>query len=134
MADGAQIVHTVLAAQEALAGLLDFAFVVGAVGAQAKMANSRSIVYTAAADYDAIFVCGGYGITWDGAFNRELKRLLEDTLFGGRIVAAVGHGPCSLVTLTDRAGRPYVAGKQVNLHHLLIKAEVSMVCSMPQVD
>ena len=77
------------------------------------MANSRSIVYTSAADYDAVFVCGGYGITWDGAFNRELKRLLEDTLAGGRIVAAVGHGPSSLVTLTDRQGRPYVAGKQV---------------------
>ncbi len=85
-----------------------------AVGAQARMANSRSIVYTPASDYDAIFVCGGYGITWDGAFNRELKRLLEDSLVSGRIVAAVGHGPCSLVTLIDQQGRPFIAGKQVN--------------------
>jgi len=40
---------------------------------------------------------GGHGIAWDGPFNKELRRLVQETYATNKIIAAVDHGPAAIV-------------------------------------
>ncbi|BDA41218.1 probable glyoxalase 3 [Coccomyxa sp. Obi] len=70
-------------------------------------------------DYGAIFIAGGHGIAWDGPFNKELRRLVEETYATGKIIAAVDHGPAALVHARNiklgdpREGQPLLFRKDV---------------------
>lgn len=68
------------------------------------------------------FTCtqaGGHGIAWDGPFNKELRRLVEETYATGKIIAAVDHGPAALVHARNirlgdpREGMPLLFRKDV---------------------
>ena len=62
---------------------------------------------------------GGHGIAWDGPFNPELRRLIEDAYRQRKLIAAVDHGPAALVHAINRReedpdyGAPILARKQV---------------------
>ena len=50
---------------------------------------------------------GGHGIAWDGSFNKELQRIVEDMYASSKPIAAVDHGPCALVHASNQqAGHP----------------------------
>lgn len=66
-----------------------------------------------AADYEAVFLPGGHGTMWDLPGSQALASLLGDAWTGGKVVAAVCHGPSGLVSAVDAAGRPIVAGRHV---------------------
>lgn len=55
-----------------------------------------------------LFTCaGGHGIAWDGPYNRELQRLVENMYANNKPIAAVDHGPCALVdACICQAGHP----------------------------
>ncbi len=64
---------------------------------------------------------GGHGIAWDGPFNPELRRLIEDAYKQRKLIAAVDHGPAALVHAINRReedpdyGTPILARKQVQI-------------------
>lgn len=64
-------------------------------------------------EYDAYFVVGGHGVMWDLAGDAALQRLLAEAFDGGRIVAAVCHGPAALVNVRLPNGEPLVRGRRV---------------------
>lgn len=74
---------------------------------------SRSLEGISAAGYDAVFLPGGHGTMWDLPQSQELASLLGDAWTGGKVVAAVCHGPSGLVSARDASGRPIVAGRNV---------------------
>ena len=67
---------------------------------------------------------GGHGIAWDGPFNKELRRLVEEAYATGKIIAAVDHGPAALVHARNiklgdpREGQPLLFRKDVPCHLL----------------
>ncbi len=73
--------------------------------------------------HDTFYVpAGGHGIAWDGPFNKELRRLVEETYATGKIIAAVDHGPAALVHARNiklgdpREGQPLLFHKDVRTH------------------
>lgn len=62
------------------------------------------------ADFDAIFVVGGYGVMWDLVKNDDLKDLASKIYAKGGVVSGVCHGPAALVQVDDGA---LVKGKKV---------------------
>jgi putative intracellular protease/amidase len=65
------------------------------------------------ADYDAYFVVGGHGVMWDLADNPSLASLLARAYEGGKVVAAVCHGPAALVNVRLPSGEALVAKRRV---------------------
>ena len=62
-----------------------------------------------AADYDLVFVVGGYGAMWDFDNNPVLNALLKDFYLQNKPIGLVGHAVVALATLT------------INSEELLIK-------------
>ncbi|PSC68692.1 glutamine amidotransferase [Micractinium conductrix] len=60
--------------------------------------------------YDALFVPGGHGICFDGTSGVVIK-LVEAFWNAGKVVSAVCHGPCALVTAQDAAGNSILKGR-----------------------
>lgn len=64
-------------------------------------------------------LAGGHGIAWDGPFNPELRRLIEEAYRQHKLIAAVDHGPAVLVNAINRrvedpdVGQPILWRKQV---------------------
>lgn len=63
--------------------------------------------------YDAYFVVGGHGVMWDLAQDADIQRLLVGAYSGGRVVAAVCHGPAALVGAELPGGDSLVRGRRV---------------------
>ena len=81
--------------------------------AMAALESTPAVGTLSALDYDAVFLPGGHGTMWDLPESRELADLLKAAWVGERVVAAVCHGPAGLVSATDGAGKPLVAGRRV---------------------
>ncbi|EIE26245.1 ThiJ/PfpI domain-containing protein [Coccomyxa subellipsoidea C-169] len=101
--------------------------------AQRLMHHSLPVALVDSQDYGAIFISGmllcflslscripcGHGIAWDGPFNKELRRLVEEAYATGKIIAAVDHGPAAIVHARNiklgdpREGTPLVFRKDV---------------------
>ena len=79
----------------------------------ARVNTTASIVYIDGAEFDGIYIVDGLGIMWDGVYNSEIIRIVQESLRSGKVVAAVGHGVAALCNVTDDRGRFIVAGKQV---------------------
>lgn len=76
------------------------------LGATKRLADVRT-------DYDVLFVVGGHGVMWDLAESEELASLLGRAHDGGKVIAAVCHGPAALSNVKDASGAPLVKGKRV---------------------
>jgi putative intracellular protease/amidase len=63
--------------------------------------------------YDAYFVVGGHGVMWDLASDATLAALLGRAYEGGKVVAAVCHGPAALVNVRLSDGRHLLAQHRV---------------------
>jgi putative intracellular protease/amidase len=63
------------------------------------------------ADFDAVFLPGGHGTMIDFPQSEALQALLRGFAEGDKIIAAVCHGPASLVNVMMADGTPLVAGK-----------------------
>jgi len=67
-----------------------------------------------AKNYDGIFVIGGSGAMFDLPIEENTQRLLSFFTQKNKIIAAVCHGPASLVNVKTQSGEYFVAGKKVN--------------------
>lgn len=66
-----------------------------------------------AGSFNALFLPGGHGTMWDLPSSVVLARLTAEVFDGGRLVAAVCHGPAGLVSVNLVDGSPLVAGRRV---------------------
>lgn len=78
-----------------------------------RMANSRKLSEVDVLDYDAIFFPGGLGPMVDIANDPEVKRAVERAWNGGKIVAAVCHGPAAFIGAQLPDGTPLVQGRKL---------------------
>ncbi|NGM83133.1 type 1 glutamine amidotransferase domain-containing protein [Paenibacillus sp. 7124] len=81
---------------------------------QKYLENTAKLSDASVQGFDAIFLPGGHGTMYDLPANETLQKLLRDFYEGGKIVAAVCHGPAGLVGATLSNGEPLVAGKRVS--------------------
>lgn len=82
--------------------------------AMAKLEGSLKIDDVSAGGYSAVFLPGGHGTMWDLPGSARLAALLSGAWAGGKVVAAVCHGPAGLVNVKDADGRPLLAGRRVS--------------------
>ncbi|WP_454757833.1 type 1 glutamine amidotransferase domain-containing protein [Cupriavidus campinensis] len=78
-----------------------------------RMAHSRKLSEVDVLDYDAIFFPGGLGPMVDIANDPDVKRAVLRAWNGGKIVAAVCHGPAALLGVTLEDGTPLVQGRRL---------------------
>ncbi|MGW1747636.1 type 1 glutamine amidotransferase domain-containing protein [Streptomyces sp. NPDC002092] len=70
-----------------------------------ELANPMRIEDVRTADYDAVFVPGGWGPMEDLSDDAETGRLLTEWLASGKPVSLVCHGPAALLSTVDADGR-----------------------------
>ena len=78
-----------------------------------RMSRSRKLSEVDVLDYDAIFFPGGLGPMVDIATDPDVKRAVERAWSGGKLVAAVCHGPAAFLGATLEDGTPLVRGRQL---------------------
>jgi putative intracellular protease/amidase len=85
------------------------------LGSQAyrRMGRSRRLADVDVLDYDAVFFPGGLGPMVDIATDPDVKRAVARTWDGGKIVAAVCHGPAALLGVTLADGSSLLRGRKV---------------------
>ena len=81
--------------------------------AQRKLAGSLRVADVDPDAYAAVFLAGGHGAMWDLATDPAVARLLGRVYAGGRVVAAVCHGPGGLIGARKPDGSPLVEGHRV---------------------
>lgn len=78
-----------------------------------RMAHSRKLSEVDVLDYDAIFFPGGLGPMVDIWKDADVKRAVIRAWNGGKIVAAVCHGPAALLGVTLDDGTPLLQGRRI---------------------
>ncbi|MET0935385.1 MAG: type 1 glutamine amidotransferase domain-containing protein [Luteibacter sp.] len=84
-----------------------------ASAAYRRMAHSRKLAEVDVLDYDAIFIPGGLGPMVDITANPLVQAAVRRAWDGGKVVAAVCHGPSALLGVTLDDGTPLVKGRKV---------------------
>jgi putative intracellular protease/amidase len=77
------------------------------------LAKTVSLASVKTEDFAAVFVPGGHGTMFDFPQSDDLHRILRDFSEQNKVIAAMCHGPASLVGVTLADGMPLVAGKTV---------------------
>jgi putative intracellular protease/amidase len=83
------------------------------------------------APFDAIFFPGGHGPMFDLAQDARVKALLRHFVDGGKLYAAVCHGPAAFVGATTASGQPIVAGKRLTAFTNEEEREVGLDKAVP---
>jgi len=78
-----------------------------------RMARSRKLSEVDVLDYDAVFFPGGLGPMVDITGNPEVQAAVRRAWDGGKVVAAVCHGPSALLGVKLADGSPLVRGRKV---------------------
>jgi len=78
-----------------------------------RLNRSRKLAEVDVLDYDAIFFPGGLGPMVDIAQDPDVKRAVARAWEGGKIVAAVCHGPAAFLGVRLEDGTPLVAGRKL---------------------
>ena len=66
------------------------------------------------ADYDIVFLAGGWGAAFDFGFSDELAAGITEANAAGKLIGGVCHGPLGLINATAPDGRPLVEGRRVS--------------------
>lgn len=76
------------------------------------LAGSATLASVQDEDFDAIFIPGGHGPMVDLAHDEVLHRLVARHDAGGKLIAAVCHGPAALVYARRADGVPFLANRR----------------------
>lgn len=79
----------------------------------AQTKNTAALGDLTASDYEVIFFAGGHGTMWDFPNNAAVAKAAAEVYESGGVVAAVCHGPASLVDVKLSDGSYLVAGREV---------------------
>ena len=77
----------------------------------ALLENTKPLNAVNAADYDALFVCGGQSPMVTFFDNAPLRKFIADFYEAGKVVAVICHGTCVLLKVTLSNGKLLVTGK-----------------------
>jgi putative intracellular protease/amidase len=72
-----------------------------------------SVASIKATNYDAVFIPGGHGTMFDLPSSEVLHKVLRDFVEQDKVIAAMCHGPASLVGVTLEDGTPLVSGRTI---------------------
>ncbi|QFU08621.1 chaperone protein HchA [Rhodobacteraceae bacterium THAF1] len=75
--------------------------------------NSKAVADLDPADYDAIFMAGGWGAAYDLMQSEELSDFVTRANAQGKILGSVCHGALGLCGATGVDGEPLVKGRRV---------------------
>jgi putative intracellular protease/amidase len=78
-----------------------------------KVEHSIAIGAVDGAQYDVIFLAGGWGAAYDFEQTPDLGRLLLQADTAGAVMGGVCHGPLGLLAARRENGQPLVAGKHL---------------------
>jgi putative intracellular protease/amidase len=79
-----------------------------------KVNESLSIADVKVADYDILYLAGGWGAAFDFATSDELAEAVTVAAAAGILIGGICHGPLGLVNATAPDGRPLVEGRRVS--------------------
>jgi putative intracellular protease/amidase len=96
-----------------------------------KLNATRRLTAIYPSDYDAVFVAGGHGVMWDLADDPRAAAFLGEAAQGGKIVAAVCHGPAALVPVKLKNGDSIVKGRRVAAFSNEEEAAVHLTDTVP---
>ncbi|MES2415337.1 MAG: type 1 glutamine amidotransferase domain-containing protein [Pseudomonadota bacterium] len=80
---------------------------------QAKVKNSIRIDALDFAQYDVIFLAGGWGAAYDLGKSEVLGEQVTRAWAAGKVIGGVCHGPLGLLLAKDTNGEPLVKGKHL---------------------
>ncbi|MGI9578058.1 MAG: type 1 glutamine amidotransferase domain-containing protein [Microthrixaceae bacterium] len=78
-----------------------------------KVTESLPVGELDMADYDIVYLAGGWGAAFDLGFSEELGRQITAANDLGRVIGGVCHGPLGLVKAKAADGSPLVTGRHV---------------------
>jgi putative intracellular protease/amidase len=81
---------------------------------RAKVTDSLPIGELDMADYDLVFLAGGWGAAFDFATSEALAAKVSEAAVEGAVLGGVCHGPLGLCNATGPDGRPLVEGRRVS--------------------
>jgi arylsulfatase A-like enzyme/putative intracellular protease/amidase len=81
---------------------------------RAQLEHSLAIGDVDIADYDLLYLAGGWGAAFDFATSDDLARQVTAAAAAGLAIGGVCHGPLGLVNATAPDGRPLVEGRRVS--------------------
>jgi arylsulfatase A-like enzyme/putative intracellular protease/amidase len=79
-----------------------------------KVTNSLAVGDLDMADYDIVFLAGGWGAAFDLGFSEILGEQITRANELGKVIGGVCHGPLGLRNAKDIDGRPLVEGRRVS--------------------
>ncbi|MFF3290996.1 type 1 glutamine amidotransferase domain-containing protein [Streptomyces sp. NPDC003023] len=79
----------------------------------AELSRPADLSGVSAGDYDAVYIPGGHAPMADLAVSADLGRLLNEADAGGKIVAALCHGPAALLSAVREDGSFVFAGREL---------------------
>jgi len=79
----------------------------------AKVTDSLPVGSLDMADYDAVYLAGGWGAAFDFGTSEVLAAKVTEANAAGLVIGGVCHGPLGLRNATATSGRPLVEGRHV---------------------
>jgi arylsulfatase A-like enzyme/putative intracellular protease/amidase len=79
-----------------------------------KVTESLPIAGVSIADYDLVYLAGGWGAAYDFATSDDLAAAVTAAATADIVIGGVCHGPLGLVNATIADGTPLVAGRKVS--------------------
>ncbi|OKJ49500.1 sulfatase [Streptomyces sp. CB02009] len=80
---------------------------------RAKVADSLPVGGRTAADYDLVYLAGGWGAAFDFGTSAELAALVTEAHAAGLVIGGICHGPLAFRMAVTEDGRPLVEGRRV---------------------
>jgi arylsulfatase A-like enzyme/putative intracellular protease/amidase len=81
---------------------------------RAKVGHSLAVGDLDMADYDLLYLAGGWGAAFDFATSDALSDQVTAANALGKVIGGVCHGPLGLCRARNATGRPLVAGRRVS--------------------
>ncbi|MCL9773631.1 type 1 glutamine amidotransferase domain-containing protein [Vibrio methylphosphonaticus] len=77
------------------------------------LASSKTITHVDATKYDAIIICGGYGVLWDLTCDPDAVSLLDSFHSSDKYICALSHASGALIHVTREDDSSVLEGKRV---------------------
>ena len=81
---------------------------------QAKVSDSLAIEGLDMANYDVVFLAGGWGASFDFGFSQVLGQKMTEANALNRVIGGVCHGPLGLLNAKDANGEDLVKGRRIS--------------------
>ncbi|MDX2378897.1 MAG: type 1 glutamine amidotransferase domain-containing protein [Acidimicrobiia bacterium] len=79
-----------------------------------KVTDSLAIGDVDTAQYDIVFLAGGWGAAFDFGFSEDLGAKITEANAAGKVIGGVCHGPLGLLNAKASDGSPLVAGRKIS--------------------